>query len=74
MLWLTRTSERKTESDTFTQDSVERQYLVMKEIAETIYSPIGVLDFAGQIVFAYDVDKMTLNPAGITLRIGSLTC
>lgn len=74
MLWITRVSRRVPDSDLFNEDPIRQLYLVMKEAAEMIHSPVGLLDYANQIVFVYDVNAMTLDPAGIsTYSINLLT-
>jgi hypothetical protein len=61
MLWMTCTSQRMLDNDTFSEALLKQQYLAMKEVAETVYSPVGVLDLASGTVFAYDLDTMTLG-------------
>ena len=63
------------ESNMFGEAFIKQQYLVMKKIAKTIFSPVGLLDLASRTVFAYDLDTITLDPAGtIIFRITLLTC
>jgi len=73
---MTCTSQRKLDSDTFSEALLKQQYLAMKEVAETVYSPVGLLDLASRSVFAYDLNTMTLDPSGnnIAFLMSLLTC
>jgi hypothetical protein len=48
-------------------EDLKEAYILMKQIAETVYSPVRLLDIATYLVFVYNVETMTLNPAGISI-------
>jgi hypothetical protein len=65
MIWMTRTntSNEVLHIGDFDQ-CLEHHYRVMKDIAESIYSPIAFLDTGHNLVVVYDVDTMTLDLDG----------
>lgn len=50
-------------------DSTKRHYLVMRDIAESIYSPVGCLDSGMGVVFMYDKDTMSIILDGMHFKL-----
>jgi hypothetical protein len=74
MLWVTRKPANFSDAaDRGTEYSLKESFILIKVIAETIYSPVGLLDIASQVVLAYDVNTMTFDPDGIALHIYKLS-
>lgn len=65
MLWMTRASdETSSDSESLNKDFAKRHYGVMKQIAETIFSPVAFLDSKLGVVLVYDIDVMDINAEG----------
>jgi len=66
MLWITHISEKSTSDvDKWNEDLAKGPYIVMQKIAEIIDCPIGYLATGFNVVFAYDVNTMTIDFEGI---------
>ena len=63
MLWITGVFD-EVESYSFSEDIVEQYITVLKNIAKTIYSPVGLLDVGKNVVMAYDSDLMDVAVNG----------
>ena len=67
MVWVTQKPKNLSEIVDQGNEDLKEAYVLMKQIAETVHSPVGLLDIATQLVFAYDAKTMTLDTADISL-------
>lgn len=63
MLWIVRAPNETGEEGSI-QDFAKQNYSVMKDIAESIHSPVGFLDARQGAVFVYDKDSMGIISDG----------
>ena len=73
MLWVTRKPVNFSEAADRATEYLKESFILIKEIVEIVYSPVGLLDIASQLVLAYDVNTMTFDPDGIALHIYKLS-
>jgi hypothetical protein len=72
MLWITREVDGTSSPETFNEDFAKRHYFVLKRIAETVFSPVALLDSVQALVLVYDVDTMDIDSDG-TCRLKPLS-
>lgn len=74
MLWMTRVIEKEAGNQDSIEDLAKEVYPLMKAIAESVYSPVGLLDSRLDAVFVYDKGTMDITLNGTTfIRIWTLT-